>query len=91
MKINLYFYTRIRILFNMSNVREILRKQSFSKEDLLILLNADDKETELIFKKAADVKAKYVGNITYFRGLIELSNIYAQKIVYIVEFVEKIG
>jgi biotin synthase-like enzyme len=75
----------------MSNVREILRKQSFSKEDLLILLNADDKETELIFKKAADVKAKYVGNITYFRGLIELSNIYAQKIVYIVEFVEKIG
>ncbi len=82
MKINLYFYTRIRILFNMSNVREILRKQSFSKEDLLILLNADDKETELIFKKAADVKAKYVGNITYFRGLIELSNICSKNCLY---------
>jgi biotin synthase len=66
----------------MSNVREILRKQSFSKEDLLILLNADDKETELIFKKAADVKAKYVGNITYFRGLIELSNICSKNCLY---------
>lgn len=66
----------------MPNIRDILKKQSFSKEDLLILLNADDKETELIFKKAADVKAKYVGNITYFRGLIELSNICSKNCLY---------
>ncbi len=55
-------------------VEEILQKPDFERADLVTLLNADKKDRELIFRKAAEVKKEYVGNKVYFRGLVELSN-----------------
>ncbi len=63
-------------------ITEILNKAEFSKRDLVDLLNANEEETELIFKKAATVKSKFVGNSTYFRGLIELSNVCTKNCFY---------
>lgn len=56
------------------NIRSILSKDNLGKEDLIYLLEADKKSAELIYRKAAEVKSKYSGNLTYFRGLIEYSN-----------------
>ncbi len=63
-------------------IAQILQQEEFSKKDLISLLSADNTETELIFKKAAEVKSAYVGNSTYFRGLIELSNICTKNCFY---------
>ena len=55
-------------------IEEILEKDLFSKEDLVKLLSADEKESRKIFEKAQQVKKEFVGNKVYFRGLIEYSN-----------------
>ena len=55
-------------------IQELLQKEDFNKEELVRLLKADLNERNLIYKKAAEIKTKYIGNITYFRGLIEMSN-----------------
>lgn len=63
-------------------VSVILEKDTLSKSDLITLLNANEADTELIYKRAAETKSKYIGNFTYFRGLIELSNICAKNCLY---------
>jgi biotin synthase len=45
------------------------------KEDIIKLLNANDEQLNILLKTAAEIKNKYVGNVVYFRGLIEYSNI----------------
>jgi biotin synthase len=65
-----------------NKIEEILNKSNFDKADLISLLNANDSDTELIFKKAAQVKSEYIGNSTYFRGLIELSNVCTKNCFY---------
>ena len=66
----------------MTNLKEILNKTFLSKDDLISLLNTDFDKCEPIFRKAADIKTKYLGNITYFRGLIEYSNKCAKNCYY---------
>lgn len=62
------------------NVQNILAKNSvedyrFTPEELLFLLKTEDPdELEQIYKKAYEVKCKYVDNVAYYRGLIEFSN-----------------
>ncbi len=63
-------------------VSVILDKEILSKSDLITLLNANDADTKLIYKRAAEIKSKSVGNFTYFRGLIELSNICSKNCFY---------
>ena len=59
----------------MSNkIQEILKKDTFSKQDIVTLLKSDEKERQLIFTKANQVKEEYVGLKTYYRGLVEFSN-----------------
>lgn len=65
-----------------SSIQEILNQDSFSREDLIILLSANKEERELIFRKAAEIKSQYVGNKVYFRGLVELSNICSKDCFY---------
>ena len=36
----------------------------------------------MLFQKSAEIKEKYVGNIVYFRGLIEFSNICGKSCYY---------
>ena len=56
-------------------IKNILKQEDFSKNDLIELMKIDNKEDlDLLFKKAYEVKAKYVGKKVYYRGLIEISN-----------------
>jgi biotin synthase len=63
------------------SISDILQQDSFTKEDLIILLSADTEGTKLIYEKAKAIKEEYVGNKVYFRGLIEFSN-YCSKNCY---------
>lgn len=57
-------------------IEMILKQDEFSKEDLIALMKIDnEKDLQLLFKKAYEVKAKYIGRKAYYRGLIEISNI----------------
>jgi len=56
-------------------IETILNKEQFSKEDIIYLLNTDKIEAVELYKKAAEVKRETVGDLVYFRGLIEFSNI----------------
>jgi biotin synthase len=62
-------------------VESILAKTLFSKEDIIYLLNTSEEERLLLFEKAKETKAAFVGKKVYFRGLIEYSN-YCKKNCY---------
>jgi biotin synthase len=64
------------------NIKEILEKESFSKEDIVKLLPSQGEDRNLLFKKSAEVKQKYIGNKVWFRGLIEFSNICSKDCLY---------
>jgi biotin synthase len=66
----------------MTAVEEILEKDVLEREDLVRLLSADEKETEVVFRKAAEIKKAVVGNRIYFRGLIEYSNYCVKNCLY---------
>ncbi len=61
---------------------DILKKEKHSKEDLIELLSAKDKDQELLFEYAEKVRLEHTGNKVYLRGLIELSNICAKNCFY---------
>jgi biotin synthase len=58
----------------MGDVLKILEKDNFLKEDIITLLKSEGGHRSALFQKSADVKEKYVGNIVYYRGLVEFSN-----------------
>jgi biotin synthase len=64
------------------NVSEILNQKEFTKQDIVYLLQAKGTEQQLIFSKANEVKKQNVGLKTYFRGLIEFSNLCAKNCFY---------
>jgi biotin synthase len=66
----------------MSNVKEILQQDRFTVADLVHLLSLDSESQKLLFSRAAEVKEKVVGNIVYYRGLIEFSNYCAKDCLY---------
>ncbi|MDP4228672.1 MAG: [FeFe] hydrogenase H-cluster radical SAM maturase HydE, partial [Bacteroidota bacterium] len=63
-------------------MENILDKPLLGKEDILSLLMCDEREQKKLFARAAEIKEKYVGNIVYFRGLIEYSNICSKNCLY---------
>lgn len=66
----------------MTRVARILQEGSLTKEDILELLSADEKDCEALFQKAGEIKRRYVGNKVYLRGLIEYSNYCAKNCFY---------
>lgn len=59
-----------------TGVDHILSNKMLSKEDIVYLLSAkEDREKQILYRKANAVKKQYVGNTVYLRGLIEISNI----------------
>ena len=66
----------------MSTIQSILKQPSFSKADILELLKAEGNDRTMLFKKSAEVKELHVGNIVYYRGLIEFSNICGKNCYY---------
>ncbi len=63
-------------------IKNILEQETFSKEDLVVLLEADEESRKLVFAKSEEVKNKYVGNKVYYRGLIEFSNLCGKNCYY---------
>lgn len=66
----------------MSDIGILLQKDTFSQEEIVRLLNANAEERGLLYSKAAEIKAENVGNVVYFRGLIEFSNICSKDCYY---------
>ncbi|MEA3447220.1 MAG: [FeFe] hydrogenase H-cluster radical SAM maturase HydE [Bacteroidota bacterium] len=65
-----------------NRLQSVLNKDNFTKEDLMFLLELQGKDEQALFKKAAEVKAAYVGKVIWFRGLIEYSNICSKNCYY---------
>lgn len=66
----------------MYSISDILKKTQLNAKDLITLLKAEDNDKELLLKKSAEIKEKYVGNIVYYRGLVEFSNICEKNCYY---------
>lgn len=66
----------------MLSVSDILKKENFSLEDIVALLSSSNEDRSLLFQTSAKVKEENVGNIVYFRGLIEFSNICSKNCYY---------
>ncbi len=64
------------------NLNDLLNKPRLEKEDLIVLLQLQGDEKDILLKKGKEVKAKYVGNKVYYRGLVEFSNICAKNCYY---------
>lgn len=67
---------------NTIQIKNILEKSELSFNEIVTLLKADKNDRNLIYKKSAEIKEKYVGKYTYYRGLIEFSNICAKDCNY---------
>lgn len=65
-----------------SSIKNLLNKGEFSAEEIKILLNCQGEERTLLFKTAAGIKEKYIGNKVWFRGLIEFSNVCGKDCLY---------
>ena len=66
----------------MGRVFEILNKGVFHKSELIELLLSSGDEWALLLREGARLKKLYVDKITYFRGLVELSNICSKNCLY---------
>jgi len=65
----------------LEQIENIFSKPSLSKEDFVSLLSSSGNDRLKLFEKAKEIKEKYVGNVVYFRGLLEYSN-YCKKNCY---------
>ncbi len=66
----------------MMGVKEILENGTLGGEEIVRLLESGGEEKQLLFKKAAEVKLKEIGNKVHFRGLVEFSNICGKDCYY---------
>lgn len=66
----------------MSNFKYILNKELLTKQDLIILLNAEGEDKKLLFKKSREIADLHIGNKVYLRGLIEYSNVCVKDCLY---------
>lgn len=66
----------------MSNITDILNKDTLTREDIIYLLNAKGDDLKSLFAFSTKVKEEQVGNFVYFRGLIEFSNICEKNCYY---------
>lgn len=63
-------------------IREILEKETFTKNDIVRLLETEGDEKKLLFQKSAGIKNRFIGKKVWFRGLIEFSNICSKDCLY---------
>ena len=56
------------------DIGNILSQASFDKTDIVALLEAEGEDKKALFAQAAKVKEQTLGNIVYFRGLVEFMN-----------------
>lgn len=65
-----------------SQIEFILGKADPDRSDIIYLLRCSDEEVPLLFRKAAEVRNRYLGNNVYLRGLIEYSNTCGRNCLY---------
>ena len=63
-------------------IKNILAGESFSKSDIIKLLEADGEKRALLFARSSGIKDEYIGKKVWFRGLIEFSNICSKECLY---------
>jgi len=63
-------------------IKQILEKDTYSREDIISLLNCQGEDRTLLFKKSAEIKESIIGKKVWFRGLIEFSNICSKDCLY---------
>ncbi|MBX3045043.1 MAG: [FeFe] hydrogenase H-cluster radical SAM maturase HydE [Candidatus Kapabacteria bacterium] len=63
-------------------IEAILSKNELDKYDIIELLKSDFDERNKLYKFASEIKSKYVGRKTFFRGLIEFSNKCSKNCLY---------
>lgn len=66
----------------MNTIDKILNKSTLNITDIQTLLELDQQNSKILFAKAAEVKEKSVGKVTYFRGLIEFANNCSKNCLY---------
>ena len=64
------------------NIREILRTETLTREEIVALLNASPPDAKLLMQRAEEIRNAEVGNRVYFRGLVEFSNICGKDCYY---------
>ena len=63
-------------------IKEILEKEIFTRENIVLLLQSSEEDRALLFKKSAEIKKRFIGNKVWFRGLIEFSNLCSKDCLY---------
>ncbi len=66
----------------MNKLQDILNKKELQKEDIIFLLEQKGENQKQIFRKSQEIKEKYLGKVSYFRGLIEFSNVCYKNCLY---------
>lgn len=66
----------------MNHISALLQKDTLTRDDLIYCLNLKGDDLKLLFEHSARIKEEQVGNIVYFRGLIEFSNICEKNCYY---------
>lgn len=66
----------------MSKIKDILENKTFTKADIVDMLNCEGEDRTMLFQKASDVRDKYIGKKVFYRGLIEFSNICGKNCLY---------
>jgi len=65
-----------------SVIQTILDKEYLERSDIIELLRCSEEEALLLYRKAAGVRDRYLGNMVYLRGLIEYSNVCGKNCLY---------
>lgn len=66
----------------MINVKDNLLKENLDQQDIAYLLSLTEDDKTRLFEKSAETKRNAVGDVVYFRGLIEFSNICSKNCFY---------
>lgn len=65
-----------------SGIASILDKKVHDRSDILAMLQCSEDEAPLLYRKAAAIRDRHVGNQVFLRGLIEYSNICGKNCLY---------
>jgi biotin synthase len=65
-----------------SDITRILSDDDFTRENIALLLRAEDDERLALLRHAAAIKERHVGKVTWLRGLIETSNVCEKDCLY---------
>ncbi|HMA62200.1 MAG TPA: [FeFe] hydrogenase H-cluster radical SAM maturase HydE [bacterium] len=66
----------------MTSINSTLEQNNFSRQNIIDLLSVENDQIQKLYKKAYQIKSKYVGNKVYYRGIIEFSNICEKNCYY---------